>query len=167
MSQAGVINVTSSSPTIPTNFVTNSGTAIPALNILNVLGSGAITTSGAGNTITIAISGSGLTWSTISASQALATNNGYICISPGGALALSLPAASSRGDVIEITLDGATSFAITQGAGQSIRIGNLTTTAGVGGSLTTTMQGDSIYLVCQTANLKWNVLSSMGNFTVV
>lgn len=40
-------------PTIPTSFVTDAGTATPALNILNVLGGANINTSGAGNTVTI------------------------------------------------------------------------------------------------------------------
>lgn len=38
---------------MPTSFVTDAGTAIPAVNILNVLGGTGITTSGAGNTITV------------------------------------------------------------------------------------------------------------------
>lgn len=97
----------------------------------------------------------------------MATNSGYVCISPGGALSLSLPAVSALGDEIEVTLDGSTSFTITQGAGQQIRLGNLATTAGVGGSLASTQQGDSLRMVCSIANLKWNVLSSMGNPTVV
>jgi hypothetical protein len=44
-------------PQIPTSFVENSGTAIPALNILDVLGLGSITTTGSGNTIDIALTG--------------------------------------------------------------------------------------------------------------
>jgi hypothetical protein len=55
MSQSGPILGGSSS--IPSNvaqaYATNSGTAIPAANILNVVGSGATTTSGSGNTLTI------------------------------------------------------------------------------------------------------------------
>jgi hypothetical protein len=82
-------------------------------------------------------------------------------------LSLSLPATSAVGNVIEVSLDGATSFTITQGAGQQIRLGNVATTAGVGGSLASTQQGDSVRLVCRTANLLWNVLSSMGNPTIV
>lgn len=106
-------------------------------------------------------------WQIISASQTLVVDDRYICVSPGGSLALLLPPVSQLGDMLEVTLDGATSFAITQRAGQSVRLGNVSTTVGVGGSLTTTQQGDSIRLVCQTANLKWNVLSTIGNFTIV
>lgn len=172
MSQAGLNNVAGSLPsTVVETLTGNSGGAIgpDASHNINILGSGGVTVAGnpGTNTLTISVSGAGMTWSTISSSQALAVNNGYICIAPGGALALSLPAVSARGDIIEVTLDGATSFSITQGAGQSIRIGNQSTTAGVGGSLTTTQQGDSLRIVCQTANLKWNVLSEMGNLTVV
>ena len=110
---------------------------------------------------------SGVSWSTITANQALAIEHGYICVSPGGALTLSLPPVSSVGNIIEVTLDGATSFSISQGASQSIRLGNNTTTVGVGGSLSSSQQGDSLRMVCSVANLKWNVVSSMGNLTVV
>ena len=137
----------------------------PVLNTITA-GTGVTVTNGPG-TITIAATTGTLTWQTITASQGLLVEHGYICISAGGALALSLPAVSAVGDIIEVTLDGATSWSITQGAGQSIRIGNTATTAGVGGSLTSTQQGDSIRMVCSVANLKWNVLSSMGNPIVV
>jgi len=67
------------------------------------------------------------------------------------------------GDEIKITLDGATSFRIVQGAGQYIRIGNDETTVGPGGTIVTTQQGDSITMVCSVANTKWNVISPIGN----
>ena len=164
MSQAAVVNI-GAFPAIPLQFTTDSGVAIPAANNLNVFGSGGVSTSGSGSTITITVSS--LAWSTISASQALVSNQGYFCISPGGALSLSLPATSALGDMIEVTLDGANSFSIIQGAGQSIRLANTSTTSGAGGSLTTNAQGDTLRMVCQTPNLKWNVISSIGNFTIV
>lgn len=147
-------------------FVTDDGTAIPLANIIEILGGRDIHTSASGNIIMVAFTGA-TQWSTISSSQTLAINHGYICISPGGAISLALPAVSSVGDTIEVTLDGSTSFTITQSAGQQIRMGSLSTTAGVGGSLTSNNQGDSIRMVCSIADLKWNIVSAMGNPTII
>lgn len=59
MSQAGVI-LPSGIPSIPTSFVTDSGTAVPVANILNVLANDStandadgITSVGSGNTVTL------------------------------------------------------------------------------------------------------------------
>lgn len=109
-----------------------------------------------------------LVWEQISANQALVKNTGYFCISPGGALSLSLPstASSTIGDIIEVTLDGATSWTITQGASQQIRLSSTQTTSGAGGSLASTAAGDSIRMVYQATG-KWNVVSAIGNITIV
>jgi len=149
-----------------TTYQADAGSATPAANILNILGAGGITTSGAGNTITITAGPSGLTWNTIAASQTLAVNNGYFCTG-GGALALLLPPVSVLGDTIEVYLDGSTSMQITQGAGQAIKFGNQITSGGVGGSITSTGQGDGFTMTCQVANLRWVITACMGNLTFV
>lgn len=98
----------------------------------------------------------------------LVNNVGYICASDGvpSALSFALPATSALGDIIEIALNGATSWTITQGAGQQIRWSGSTTTLGAGGSIATTGTGDTIRMVCQTANTIWVGLSGNGNLTV-
>jgi len=59
MSQAGILDVASSNPQIATQFDTDSGSAIPVLNILEILGTTALagttplSTSGSGNTVTV------------------------------------------------------------------------------------------------------------------
>jgi len=152
-----------------TTLTGNSGGAVGAsAGNINVVGSGAIIVTGSPgtNTLTVSTSSEGLMWSAIGASQALVVGHGYFCTT-GAALSLSLPATSAIGDMIEISLDGSTSFSITQGAGQQVRFGILQTTSGAGGSITSTEAGDSIRMVCSVANLKWNVLSSIGNLIIV
>lgn len=53
MSQGGILNYVASTPSIPTSFSTDAGTAIPVANLLQILGGEGIDTSAAGNTITI------------------------------------------------------------------------------------------------------------------
>jgi hypothetical protein len=121
----------------------------------------------AGNT-TISSTGGGLAWSTASAGGGLAVNTGTIAISPGGALSFALPAVSAVGDTIALVLDGATSWAMTQpNAATQIRFGSVQTTLGVGGSLASTAQGDTVYVVCETANARWAVVDTMGNLSYV
>lgn len=65
MSQAGIISTSSGPvpPTVATSYQTDSGVAVPAANILNVFGndstadnSNGISTTGAGNTVTVVLS---------------------------------------------------------------------------------------------------------------
>lgn len=106
-------------------------------------------------------------WQTISTSQTLAANKGYICISPGDAMDLTLPATvgSVIGDKIEIILDGATFFTIRQSAGQQIRLGILETTLGVTGAIEGATQGDWIELIYQGGG-RWNASAKSGNFII-
>lgn len=131
-------------------------------------GTGITITNGAG-TITIAAPGGGFTWQTTSANVSpMVKSNGYMAISPGGALTFALPATagSTIGDTVIVTLDGATSFQITQAASQQIVLGSSTTTSGAGGSLTSTANGDTVELVYQATG-RWNAINFNGNITVV
>ena len=168
MSQAGTINI-SSSPGVIDFLEGNTGGPVSpdGSNIIHVVGSGEIIVTGNPGTHTLTISSaSTLSWQKISASQTLVNGIGYFCVG-GGALSLALPASSSVGDTISVALAGSTSWAITQSAGQQIIIGNLQSTSGVGGTVHSTQQGDTLTFVCLTANLVWYVISSMGNPTII
>lgn len=170
MSQAGSLNETTapSPPDVPIEFVTNSGTAVAALNVIEILGAGSITTTGAGNVITISVSGTGFTWNTITSATnptQIVAENAYITAGVSQCV-LTLPLTASVGDSFIIT--GSTSlFQITQNASQSIIFGIKTTTAGATGSLTSTSFGDHVEVVCIVQNLGFKVIDSIGNLTVV
>jgi hypothetical protein len=136
----------------------------------NVLSKRAIGTTGQVLTVSGGVpvwaSSSSFTWNVVGAGQAIAVNNGYICTT-GAALSFSLPATSAVGDTIALSLKGSTSWTITQAASQQIHLGSSSTTAGVGGSLASLATGDTITLVCMTANLTWICTSVVGNITVV
>jgi len=163
-------NNSSGLPTVDTLTGDSGGAVGPDINNnINIVGGVGVAVVGVPltNTLTISVLTGGISWHVISASQTLAVNSGYFCISPGGVLSLSLPAVSSIGDNIILCLDGATSWTISQGAGQAVKFGNLITTAGVGGSISSTQQGDSLTLVCRIPNLRWVVKDSSGNPIII
>ena len=99
-------------------------------------------------------------------SSAMAVSNGYIA-NNAGLVTLTLPATAALGSVIEVSGKGAGGWLIAQNSGQTIHFGNSTTTTGVGGSIASTLQYDTVKILCITANTTWVVLSNVGNLTVV
>lgn len=141
----------------------------------NVIGTATIT-AGSGitvtptaNTITITNSSSGgvLAWTEVTGTSAsMAVNNGYIA-SNAGVVTLTLPASAAVGNVIAVSGKGAGGWLVAQNAGQTIHFGSQNTTTGAGGSLASTLQYDTLYLLCTTANTDFVVLYALGNLTVV
>lgn len=140
--------------------------AAPAVSTITA-GAGISVVNGA-NSITISASTATVIWNNISASQALAADQGYFVDATGSAISLSLPATASVGDTIRVyKVDSSVNqVKITQGAGQFIQLGSSASTNGVTGYIETTAIGNTVELICQTANTSFKVGSSMGNWTV-
>jgi hypothetical protein len=130
-------------------------------------GTGVSITNGAGS-ITISASGAGLTWTVVTGTtQSASVNNGYIA-NNAGQVTVTLPATSAVGDVVAVTgINNATGWKIAQNAGNQIFFGASSTTAGTGGSLTSTATRDTVFLLCTSTNANWQVTGSIGNITVV
>lgn len=105
-------------------------------------------------------------WSVVAVNTVGLTNQGYFT-NAAGTITVSLPAASSVGDAIAVcNIQG--DFQVTQGAGQQILLpGGLSTTAGAGGSVTSTLVADSIMLVCSVANTTWVAVPPVGGILTI
>ena len=147
------------------SFLTDSGTAIPALEQITISGAGTILTAGSGSTVTI--SGGGVTWTEVTGtSQAMAINTGYIA-NNAALVTATLPATAAVGSTIRIIGLGAGGFKIAQNASQYIRWDESTvTTTGVGGSIDSTDDHDAIELICTVVDDGWGILSSKGNLSI-
>lgn len=128
-------------------------------------GTGISVTNGAGS-ITIASTATGVSWNVVTTNQSMSPENGYIANS-GGGLTFTLPTTASVGTALAAMNLNTGGWTIAQNASQNIRLGSSITTTGAGGSLASTSQGDSIYLICAVANTTWIALSVQGNITVV
>lgn len=150
--------------TVPNAALTNSSITVSAGAGISVSGSPV----SLGGTVTITNTASGLTWSVITASQTASVNNGYFS-NKAGTLTLALPASSAIGDVIEVSNENtALGVQFTQAAGQQILLpNNTTTTLGATGTLTSSAIGDTMKIVCKTANTIWRCVSMNGNWTPV
>lgn len=117
---------------------------------------------------TLATVGQTVVWNNVTGtSQAMTAENGYVA-NNSSLVTLTLPSTAAFGTNLNIVGLGAGGWTIAQNAGQNINLGSLSTTAGTGGSLSSTNQFDAIELVCTVANTTWNVTNGpQGNITVV
>lgn len=145
-------------------LIIGSGSGAPSSATLTA-GTGTTITNGA-NSITVNTVGAGLTWTAVTGStQAMSVNNGYIA-NRAGTVTFTLPTTSAVGDVVAVTgINTATGWSITYTTNQQIFMGTSSCTI-TSGSLSSINIRDTVFLVCVTANLTWNVFSSVGNLTV-
>jgi len=153
-------------PSIATSYMTDSGTATPAANILNVLGGTGATTSAPGNsnTILVTVQNDGFLWSEKSISFAAAIQNGYFC---NAALTATLPASGGLliGNSIIFFVDTADPVVIQAGAGEMIQVSSTISIAG--GTATSNTQGSILQLVFKPSDLTWHTISSLGSWSVL
>ena len=93
----------------------------------------------------------GFTWTTVSGtSQAMLPGNGYVTVN-GALTTLTLPTTSNVGDTFKIINTGGGGIRISQNANQGILIGDVATTLGVTGFVTSsgvTQNYSSVEIVC-------------------
>ncbi len=82
-------------------------------------------------------------------------------------LIVTLPAASTVGQTFRVYAYNSNGWTIAQGAGQSIQVGQQTTTVGATGSLVSTRTGDTVELVCTATNTTWAAVSYDGNIIII
>lgn len=115
--------------------------------------------------ITITALAGGFAWTEVPAPGVTMTiNSGYIA-NDVILVTLTLPAVAAQGSIIRVVVKNTGLVSIAQNAGQVLFFGTLSTTPGVGGSLTANANHDAIEILCITANTDWMVLSSQGNWT--
>ena len=155
--------------TIATTYTCDSGSATPALNNLNVFGSGSTTTSASGDTVTITSTGAGLSWNQVNVvgPTAMTADMGYVTnVASPSVCDLTLPLISAFGSVIAVVGQNSGGWSIGQNAGQSIRIVDQVSTAGVTGSVVSSEANATILMVCVQANTAWIAYSTMGNLII-
>lgn len=112
------------------------------------------------------VTAGGLPWTKVLIDTPLASNNGYIPAAVG-LVSFALPGGFAVGDEIRIAGSGTGGgWTITQSPGQYIQFGNISSTLGSSGSISSTNSGDCVELVCITPNTAFAVISSIGNITV-
>jgi hypothetical protein len=170
MSQGGALDTSGGvvPPDVPITFQGNTGTATADMNVLNIIGTGGVVVTGDNsNTLTISIS-SDFTWNVVTSANnpvTIANLNGYIA-KGASPVQFILPASSVIGDTFQIK--GLTNlWTLAQNAGQTIALGYVTTTAGVGGSMAATQVKDGLEILCVTANTEFEVLDCIGNPTII
>ena len=129
-------------------------------------GAGISITSAAGS-VTIAATGGGLAWSTVTGTtQAAAVNSGYIT-NNAGVVTVTLPAVCAAYTKISIVGLGVGGWTLAQNALQYVQVGASASTIGITGSISSTNRYDTVTLLCTVANTSFAVINMMGNVAIV
>jgi hypothetical protein len=123
-----------------------------------ITGSAGITVTSSTGAINIAGSGAGLTWLAAATAPTVAVNTAYVNTdaSPN---TFTLPTTAALGSVVGVVGQGAGTWTLAPGAGQTIKFGNQSASTGI----VSTTQYDTIFVVCIVANTTWSVYSVTGN----
>jgi hypothetical protein len=105
----------------------------------------------------VSLQGGGVTWIDQATGIVLAINTGYFVTA---ATTQTLPASPSQGDVVKIVADTTGAVVVTANTGQQIRVG--TTISSTAGTMTSTLQGDSLELIYRAASTTWVSIATTG-----
>jgi hypothetical protein len=139
----------------------NTAVLVPPVDGANnwgLIGKGGITVFGTAGTGILTITGSDV-WIDQGSSIVMQTDTNYFAIA---AITLTMPAVPQQGDRIRVYVDTASSVIIAASGGQTLRMGTATST--VGGTLTNSFQGDSVWFVYRAADTTWMATSFVGTF---
>lgn len=133
-----------------------------------IIGTSGISVANGSNTITISGTGSGIGWNEVTgATQSMSADSGYVA-NRATLITFTLPVTAAFGTAISLIGKGAGGWIIAQNAGQNIQVGSVSSSVGVGGSVASTNQFDSINLICTTADTTWTVTGGpQGTLTIV
>jgi len=164
--------LTVSAGTITTPFTTTGSLVSDTSGVItntNASTTGFVLTSNGAATVPTfqAAGGGGITWiDQASSPVTLAINTAY-SMNLGTLITGTLPVTAAFGTIIQVSGYGTGLWRVSQNASQIIRFGAVSTTTGVGGSLSSTARFDQITMVCAVANTEWVVNSSLGQITYV
>lgn len=109
----------------------------------------------------------GMNWNEETTTSATMVVDNWYIANNASLVTLTIPTTAAVGKVVRVTGKGAWGWKIAQNASEIIHFGGLDTTTGTGWYLASTLRRDSVELVCVVADTEWNVISSIGNITII
>jgi hypothetical protein len=111
--------------------------------------------------------GVGTAWSVISANQSVTGADAGYLTNAGSQVVVTLPLTSAVGDSVQLVAHSAAGWRLAQLMGQTVYVGNTSTTPGSSGYIESTDVGDSVELVCVVANTTWREVDMQGSLTII
>lgn len=147
-----------------TSFQTDAGVATPAAGVIQILGGTDVTTSGAGDTVTINATGGGLIpWIDIpSATLTAAANTGYVHFTFPTAVTITLPTGVPFGTIVSVVAsNNVASTTVDTPVGVDLQV------PGSGINAYSSVEADgygSATFLCTEVDAEWQMIDSTGTW---